>query len=50
MAGSKTYAKLFSDNAKYAPVDTSAIPERSLTYGDEGEDVKSVQRRLKELG
>lgn len=50
VAGSKTYAKLFSDSAKPAPTDTSVIPNRNLTYGDEGDDVKSVQRRLKELG
>ncbi len=54
IAGTKTYKVLFSDNAlEPAPTpgvgDTSIIPERSLTSGDSGEDVKSVQQRLKEL-
>ena len=53
VAGTNTYRKLFSDSAVAAPEDsddTAVIPDRSLTYGDEGDDVKSVQQRLKALG
>lgn len=74
VAGSKTYAKLFSDSA-LEPTPTpdsgnsgdsgssggdsgssggtgsiTVIPDRALTSGDSGEDVKSIQQRLKELG
>lgn len=64
VAGSKTYAKLFSDSAlEPTPTPTpdsgssdgdsgsiTVTPDRALTNGDSGEDVKSVQQRLKELG
>ncbi len=55
VAGSKTYAKLFSDGAlRPTPApgagNTLLIPDRTLTSGDSGEDVKSVQQRLKNLG
>ena len=74
VAGTKTYAKLFSDKAlEPTPTPdsdddsgnvggddssgdtgdsgtTTVIPERSLTKGDTGDDVKSVQQRLKDLG
>ncbi len=58
VAGTKTYAILFSDKAVAAapesgePEDeptTDLIPVRSLTIGDSGDDVKSVQLRLKAL-
>ncbi len=54
VAGAKTYAKLFSDDAlEPTPTpgvgDTSIIPERTLNIGDSGDDVKSVQQRLKDL-
>ena len=54
VAGPKTYQKLFSDNPVAAPTptptpETLVIPDRALTRGDTGEDVKSVQKRLKEL-
>jgi len=52
VAGSNTYKKLFSDSAIEAdPSDGEVlIPSRTLTQGDSGDDVKSVQRRLKSLG
>lgn len=53
VAGPKTYAKLFSDSAIESvtpPSSEPVIPTRSLTVGDSGEDVKSVQNRLKKLG
>ena len=64
VAGTKTYNKLFSDDAKSAgstvitPVpdddkddaDNDDIPTRTLRKGDTGEDVEALQERLKELG
>ena len=54
VAGSATYRKLYSDSAVSAPdagiTDGDlAIPTRTLTYGATGDDVKSVQTRLKQL-
>lgn len=49
-AGPNTCKLLFSEKASSAPADTSIIPTRTLTLGDTGEDVKSVQQRLKQLG
>ncbi len=54
VAGTNTYAKLFSDDAlEPTPTpdvgDTDVIPERTLTIGDSGDDVKSVQQRLQDL-
>ncbi len=54
VAGSATYKKLFSDSAisaGEAGVGTGdlAIPTRTLSYGATGDDVKSVQTRLKQL-
>ncbi|MDD6049861.1 MAG: peptidoglycan-binding protein [Clostridiales bacterium] len=52
VAGTQTYKKLFSASAVEAtpvPGDSSDIPTRTLTIGDSGDDVKSVQRRLKAL-
>ncbi len=64
VAGTRTYNKLFSDDAKSAgstvitPVpdddkddaDNDDIPTRTLRKGDTGEDVEALQERLKELG
>ena len=65
VAGSGTYKVLFSDSAKPAgsnptatptpsptpsPTPAFNVPSRSLRDGDSGEDVKSVQTRLKTLG
>lgn len=53
IAGSATCKKLFGDSAPAytAPKTTPAvIPTRILEKGHSGEDVKSVQTRLKELG
>ncbi|MGN0755171.1 MAG: peptidoglycan-binding protein [Aristaeellaceae bacterium] len=50
VAGTNTYKKLFSDSAIEAiPEEEELIPTRTLTIGDSGDDVKSVQRRLKAL-
>ena len=50
VAGTNTYKKLFSDSAIEAiPEEEELIPTRALTIGDSGDDVKSVQRRLKAL-
>ena len=65
VAGSGTYKVLFSDSAKPAGSTPTAtptpsptpsltpayqVPSRTLRDGDSGEDVKSVQTRLKALG
>ena len=63
VAGSGTYRVLFSDSAKPAgsaptatpsptpsPTPAYNVPSRTLRDGDSGEDVKSVQNRLKALG
>ena len=65
VAGSGTYKVLFSDSAKPAgstptatptpsptpsPTPAYLVPSRTLRDGDSGEDVKSVQTRLKALG
>ena len=65
VAGSGTYKVLFSDSAKPAgstptatptpsptpsPTPAYQVPSRTLRDGDSGEDVKSVQTRLKALG
>ena len=63
VAGSGTYRVLFSGSAKPAastptatpsptpsPTPAYNVPARTLRDGDSGEDVKSVQTRLKELG
>lgn len=51
VAGSQTYKKLFSDSAIEAEVvEEYIIPDRTLTTGSSGDDVKSVQLRLKALG
>lgn len=62
LAGSKTYAILFSDSAKKAGESTSAstpttkpstsydVPTRTLRKNDTGDDVSTLQKRLKELG
>ena len=52
VAGTQTYKRLFSASAveaSPAPGDPADIPTRTLTVGDSGDDVKSVQRRLKAL-
>ena len=63
-AGTSTYKVLFSDSAKEYTVTATATatatttattvtatkPSRTLRSGDTGDDVKSVQTRLKELG
>ena len=51
VAGSATCNKLFSDSAEEAPdsSDSTLIPDRTLAYGSSGDDVKSVQKRLKTL-
>ena len=52
-AGSQTYKKLFSDKAIEADPSEGGevlIPSRTLTTGDSGDDVRSVQYRLKTLG
>ena len=60
-AGSATYKVLYSDTAKAAgslatleptatPASTGAVPSRTLRSGDTGDEVKSVQTRLKALG
>ncbi len=58
-AGNSTYKVLFSENAKEyttasdtttaVPV-TATKPSRTLRSGDTGDDVKSLQTRLKDLG
>ena len=53
VAGSQTYKKLFSDKAIEADPSEGGevlIPSRTLTTGDSGDDVRSVQYRLKTLG
>lgn len=57
IAGSKTYKKLYSDDAIPAqgttvttPPATQLYPERNLYNGCSGDDVKDVQQRLKDLG
>ena len=57
IAGSKTYKKLFSDDAIPAqnvtvttPPASALYPDRNLYNGCSGEDVKDVQQRLKALG
>lgn len=54
LAGSGTYKVLYSADAKSAPSSTptpaSTVPTRILRPGDEGDDVKNVQTRLKALG
>ncbi len=54
VAGTKTYKKLFSDSAlkaeSAATPPASSIPTRVLYEGCTGDDVRSVQTRLKELG
>lgn len=59
VAGSKTYKKLFSEDAIPAASatvttppsgSTSIVPGRNLYSGCTGEDVKAVQTRLKALG
>lgn len=54
LAGSGTYKVLYSADAKSAPsstpTPTSTVPTRTLRPGDEGDDVKNVQTRLKALG
>ena len=53
VAGSQTYKKLFSDKAIEADPSEGGevlIPSRTLTTGDSGDDVRSVQYRLKILG
>ncbi len=49
-AGPNTNKLLFSEKAEGAPADTSIIPQRDLSIGDSGDDVKSVQQRLRQLG
>lgn len=49
-AGPNTNKLLFSEKAEGAPADTSIIPQRDLSLGDSGDDVKSVQQRLRQLG
>ena len=62
-ADAKTQKLLYSDDAISAsttatpkvtatptPTPTVKIPEQSLKSGDKGDDVKTVQKRLKELG
>ena len=61
-ADAKTQEKIYSDSAVIAsatatpkvtatpkPTATPAIPDRSLRSGDTGNDVKTLQKRLKEL-
>lgn len=52
VAGSQTYKKLYASSAVPAEPDPEdlLIPDRSLFQGDSGEDVRSVQNRLKALG
>lgn len=58
VAGTKTYAKLYSSSAISSnltptttiPGVTGTIPSRQLYQGCSGDDVKSVQTRLKALG
>ena len=62
-ADAKTQEKIYSDSAVIAsatatpkvtatpkPTATPAIPDRSLRSGDTGNDVKTLQKRLNELG
>ena len=58
IAGTKTYKKLFSDDAIPAqnatvttpPASSNPYPDRNLYNGCSGDDVKDVQQRLKDLG
>lgn len=61
LAGKATYAILFSDSAKKAnesstttkpstPNNSYEIPTRTLRRNDTGDDVATLQKRLKELG
>ena len=58
IAGTKTYKKLFSADAIPAqsavtttpPATSQLYPDRNLYDGCEGDDVKDVQQRLKDLG
>lgn len=57
IAGTKTYKKLYSDDAIPAqgvtvttPPASSLYPDRNLYNGCSGEDVKDLQQRLKDLG
>lgn len=51
-AGTKTYSVLYSASAKKAAAAQGAedTANRSLRKGDTGEEVKTLQKRLKELG
>lgn len=52
VAGTNTYNKLFSDSAIPAPEEpagTTIVPNRTLSQGDTGDDVKSLQQRLQAL-